>query len=445
MLNYDFYDFMKLMKVIGKKNTPIVNSIKPYYIKGNNFVSQFLLIDDKLIKLLTYSIKIKKLMWEKKYDQILKEVVEFIESNHIEYQNNFGTLFYILIKIFIIKKDKVNAIEYNTKLNTIYFEDARYNPKCLYYMGKCRKIVTGNIKEYHRYLKNGLFSFILRNNITQLYYYTILSFRALIKDDYFKLKKLKHVKNSLDIEKCSTIELELKNNLDYKNLLYTLIYINHYSKEIFMKIKTYEKINLNESIILKVYVEKIDDKYVCLKKFCHGLSIKEKVCLISKIVSKFNDFHKNFIILNTLSPYNIMIKSPSKIYINHFSNYLNSIGDEYLNPKEKYGISIRYLSRSAALFNISEFNNDFYSMVMILYEIIYEEEPWKDLNNDEIIEKLRQNSEFFDHNNPIKEISNENHEIIKKIILNYSNHDKSKIFDPILEMNIFIEMLRKIN
>ena len=61
---------MKLMKVIGKKNTPIVNSIKPYYIKGNNFVSQFLLIDDKLIKLLTYSIKIKKLMWEKKYDQI---------------------------------------------------------------------------------------------------------------------------------------------------------------------------------------------------------------------------------------------------------------------------------------------------------------------------------------------------------------------------------------
>jgi len=227
----------------------------------------------------------------------------------------------------------------------------------------------------------------------------------------------------------------------------TMLYVNSHNNNFLFKVVSYEKKkSSNGKVKLTLYIEKKED-YVTLKEFCKDLNITEKAEILCEIIKHLYSFHKNYVVINTLSPHNIFVnkKDRKQFCVDIYSTGMNSTGVDYIDPKTKFNAEIRFSSKTFLLFNVTEFANDFYSIAMIIYDMFFEE-PFKNCNNNEILDLMRQNQDFLKiHQCKNEKISPSNVEILTKIIERCTNVSIKTVFYPLSQANTIITELRKIN
>jgi serine/threonine protein kinase len=460
-INYDYYD-------INKKNSfnyiyeNFINSDEKYIINYINIIKKFIIYIDKSdVKILINEInkKINKYSSNQNIYLSLKSLnifcnKYFFKNNLIKRINNIlnaikntdnikRIIFYVKKILYYIDKNNNLKIDYleiiNILENILYNDDILKDNNTEYILlllNKCKKINNITYNELENVLvkiDNNIYDYIyfLRNN-------TILNNKESII--YF-LEKLNYFKK--DIEEIDKLNLKrgfiqglIKNNKNYllkyqpnKSVLELLfnIYIkllNNINNEIinsYFLIPILFIINIDNSYFY--IIEKYDTD---LNKYFSILHENKKILSFDKIIEislflikSISILHKNNIIHCDLKLENIVVNTDENNNIkelkiidfdvsvfNNIPNELDNISEKYkkiLNNRKQRGTRIYMLKN-----NYMEFNNDIYSLGVVLLVLFYKNIKLLILQKKKILENsLKQDKKkIIKYQNILKKLNN---------------------------------------
>ena len=181
------------------------------------------------------------------------------------------------------------------------------------------------------------------------------------EDDENNIFAIKGIRNTSTIDKDFIVkfkkEINLLNNIDSENI-----------------VKVHDIISENDNYyIVMEYIDGISLKDLLKSK--NALNLNEALNITKKIAYILNVVHKNNIIHRDLQPQNILISNDNEIKINNFGIVKSSISSSQNNIKDVIS-NINYISPEEILGGYIDKSVDFYSLGIILYEMVFGELPF---------------------------------------------------------------------